>query len=355
MITHHELVLVTATLDNGATGTGWCITIGVGALSIASLINTYLAQQLVGRPLWSAEKIWEDLWQDCHFCGPAGITTMAIGAIDIALWDLRAKQADLPLYKLLGGMHDEVAVYASAVNLHLTQEELLTQMEEHLSLGYEKFKLKIGRKNFEEDIERVRAVRSLIGPERMLMLDANQRWKAGEAVAVMNILSTFNPAWIEEPILSDDIAGHAHLRKSCPVPVALGEQLSNKYEFWNYIRADAVDILQPNVWKVGGITEWIKIAHLAQHANLSVAPHNSLELSIHLVASIPNGMMVENIFGGNLPDYGIASDHLEIRNARLKLPQCLGHGVVFDDTALRKHELTNNSVIERTSSVHGGI
>ncbi len=193
LITHHELVLVTATLDNGCSGTGWCTTIGVGALSIASLINAYLAPQLIGRPLWSAEKTWEDLWQDCHFCGPAGITTLAIGAIDIALWDLRAKQVDLPLYKLLGGMCDEVPVYASAVNLHLTKDELLTQVEQHLSWGYESFKLKIGRKSFEEDVERVRAVRTLIGPQRMLMLDVNQRWRAGEAIAAMNVLWKWKP------------------------------------------------------------------------------------------------------------------------------------------------------------------
>src|SRR5690606_18376493 len=143
-----------------------------------------------------------------------------------------------------------------------------------------------------EDLERVRAVRSLIGDGRTLLLDANQRWSAGDAVRLCRALAESNPGWIEEPLLSDDVAGHAHLRRNSQIPVAIGEQLGNRFDFWNYVRAEAADILQPNVWKVGGITEWMKIAHLAQHANLTVAPHNSLELSAHLVGAVPNGWMV---------------------------------------------------------------
>ncbi len=354
-ITHHELVRTLITTDTGLVGTGWCTTIGVGGLAISTLVNAYLALLLKGEDALNNERIWEQLWQDLHFAGPSGLSTLAIATIDIALWDLRAQYARLPLWQLLGGMRETVPVYASAVNLHLAEDELLAQVERQLSEGYSVFKLKIGRKDSAEDVARVRAVRQLIGDQRTLMLDANQRWSAGDAVRLCRELSAFNPAWIEEPILSDDIAGHAHVRNAGGVPVAIGEQLGNRFDFWNYVRAEAADILQPNVWKVGGITEWLKIAHMAQVANLSIAPHNALELSAHLVAAVPNATMVENIEGGNLADFGIVQKAPEVHNATIILPHTPGHGIVFDEDALAQHLLPEGAAVVRELTTHAGL
>src|SRR5690606_36079178 len=185
-----------------------------GGLALASLVTSYLAPLLTGEDARNNERIWEQLWQDLHFAGAGGLSTLAIATIDIALWDLRGKQARMPLWQLLGGARERVPVYASAVNLHLTEDELLAQVERQLAEGYRVFKLKIGRNDSTEDLERVRAVRSLIGDGRTLLLDANQRWSAGDAVRLCRALAEANPGWIEEPLLSDDVAGHAHLRRN---------------------------------------------------------------------------------------------------------------------------------------------
>ncbi len=135
----------------------------------------------------------------------------------------------------------------------------------------------------------------------------------------------------------------------------LGEQLGNRFEFWNYVVAEAVDVVQPNVWKVGGITEWLKIAHLAQHANLPIAPHDSLELSRHLVAGVANGFMVENIFGGNLSDLGVVEEPVAIAGGRTRLPETPGHGVVFREDMLARYALKPGEIVRREPSVHGGL
>ncbi|MEO7241686.1 MAG: mandelate racemase/muconate lactonizing enzyme family protein [Variovorax sp.] len=354
-ITHHEYVVTEVRTECGETGAGWCQTIGLGGLAIEQLVCAYLAPTLVGEDPANTERIWSRLWDECHFLGPAGITTLALATVDIALWDIKAKVAGMPLYRLLGGVADSVGVYASAVNLHLTQDELLAQVEEQLAQGYTTFKLKIGRGDPVEDLERMRAVRKLIGPSRTLLLDVNQRWTSGEALVRLKSLAEVNPGWIEEPMLSDDVAGHAHLRRTCGVPIAVGEQLGSRYDFWAYIRGEAADILQPNVWKVGGVGEWMKIAHAAQLANLVVAPHNSLELSCHLVGAIRNGFMVENIFGGNLSDLGVVEEPVNVVNGRIALPQQPGHGVIFQRDKLETHRLEPGKPVSRESSVHAGL
>lgn len=144
-ITHHEYVVTEARTECGRIGTGWCQTIGLGGLVVEQLLSAYLAPTLVGEDPCNSERVWSRLWDECHVLGPAGITTLALATVDIALWDIKAKAARLPLYQLLGGMSDSVGVYASAVNLHLTQDQLLAQVDEQLAQGYEMFKLKIGR------------------------------------------------------------------------------------------------------------------------------------------------------------------------------------------------------------------
>jgi L-alanine-DL-glutamate epimerase-like enolase superfamily enzyme len=212
-------------------------------------------------------------------------------------------------------------------------------VEGHLRQGYGAFKLKVGRPDPEEDVARCRAVRALIGPARGLLLDANQGWTPAEAVQRCRELAAFRPTFIEEPALSDDPAGHAHICAQAGIPVALGEQLCNRFEFWAYVRAAAVDILQPCPWKVGGITEWMKIAALGAAANLPVSPHGAVELTAHLAAAVPNSLAVENIFGLGLHDIGATTRPLEVRDGMIAPGEAPGHGVVFDGPALAEHEV----------------
>lgn len=326
---------------------GWCTTAGVGAAAVQALIAGYLAPMLSGADPRNTEQLWQRLWMECHAAGPAGITTLAVAAIDIALWDLKAKAANEPLHRLLGGARRNVEVYASAINLHLSSEELLEQVRQQREEGYTSFKVKVGSPGLHEDLNRCLAVRDEIGEHGTLMLDANQKWSIGEAIRNARLLEPASAYFLEEPLLSDDVHGHRRLSNATGIPIAVGEQLCSRYEFWNYVREGTVDFLQPDVWKVGGITEFLKIAALGAAANIPISPHGAMELSVHLAGAIPNAIHVENIFGLSLFDCGATSVPLAIDNGRYVLGSEPGHGVVFEWSAIADHEILPGSAIER--------
>lgn len=355
-MTHRELVLVEIETTDGHKSTGWCTTAGVGIMAVKALIDSYLIPSLIGEDPRNNEKVWKKLWRECHPAGPSGLTTLALSAIDIALWDMKGKLAKEPLYRLLGGARTSVPVYASAINLHLTQDQLVAQIKGNIDDGYNAFKLKVGRSDLREDIARCRAVRELIGSNRQLMLDANQKWGVGEAAQRCQILSEVSPMFVEEPLLSDDVAGHRQLRLTGGIPVAMGEQLCNRYEFWNYVRGEAADFLQPDVWKVGGVTEWLKIAHMAETANIELSPHGSIEISAHLAAAVPNALHIENIFGLSLYEIGATKTPLPIVEGVLQLDDRPGHGIDWDGPNLgAEYEVLPGSAIKREALIHSGL
>ncbi|MEX2643709.1 MAG: mandelate racemase/muconate lactonizing enzyme family protein [Acetobacterales bacterium] len=338
-ITHRDVLVCEATATGGATGTGWAVLPGKAGRAVHALLEDDILPLVEGTDVWAHERLWNRLWRDLHFVGPGGPVTLAIAAVDIALWDLRARHIGVPFHRLFGGARGRVPAYASAINMHLSLDELVAQTEDFLGQGYGAFKMKIGKPELAEDIERIAAVRTVIGPARKLYLDVNQAWSPGDAPGCLAALAPYAPGFIEEPMLSDDVAGHALLRRKTTVPVALGEQLSNKHEFWNYVSAGAADILQPNVWKVGGITEWLKVAHMAQHANLPVAPHAGLELSMHMCAAVQNGLMVERMIGGDLCDLGLFRETVAVEDGVIALPDRPGHGFTVDWDTMAPHAL----------------
>lgn len=347
-MTHRELVLLTMETDAGITGTGWCTTAGVGGMAAKALIDAYLAPTLIGEDPRNIERLWRRTWMECHAAGPGGITTLALSAIDIALWDIKAKALNEPLHRLLGGARSSVPVYASAINLHLTKEQLLDQVRSHLGMGYTMFKLKVGKPDLYEDVDRCKAVRELIGSTGVLMLDANQKWGIGEAIQRVSLLGDVSPLFVEEPLLSDDVHGHRKLRDATGVPIAMGEQLCNRYDFWNYVRDDATDFLQPDVWKVGGISEFMKIVALGAASNIDISPHGAMEISVHLAAAAPNALHVENIFGLNLYDFGATATPMPITDGKLVPPDAPGHGVIFDGPSLvDANEIQPGAAIDR--------
>jgi L-alanine-DL-glutamate epimerase-like enolase superfamily enzyme len=354
-MTHRELVLVEIETSEGIPGIGWCTTAGVGAAAVHALIVGYLAPMLPGTDPRATERTWQRLWMECHAAGPGGITTLALSAIDIALWDIKAKAAGEPLHRLLGGARTNVEVYASAINLHLSKAELLEQVRAQRADGYTSFKLKVGRPGLREDLERCLAAREAIGDDGKLLLDANQKWSIGEAIQRCGLLAEAQPFFVEEPLLSDDVNGHRKLRDATGIPIAMGEQLCNRFDFWNYVRDGAADFLQPDVWKVGGITEFLKIAALGAAANIPISPHGAIEISAHLAAALPNALHVENIFGLNLHDYGATSTPMPITNGRLAPGIVPGHGVVFDGSALAGNEITPGEAIDRVPLLRESI
>lgn len=347
-MTHRELVLVEIETDAGITGTGWCTTAGVGGMAAKALIDAYLAPTLTGEDPRNIERLWRRAWMECHAAGPGGITTLALSALDIALWDIKAKALNEPLHRLLGGAKPSVPVYASAINLHLGKEQLVAQAKSQLAQGYTQFKLKVGKPDLYEDVDRCKAVREVIGPNCLLMVDANQKWGIGEAIQRCSLLAEVSPYFVEEPLLSDDVHGHRKLRDAAGVPIAMGEQLTNRYDFWNYVRDDAADFLEPDVWKVGGISEFMKIVALGAASNIDISPHGAMEISVHLAAAAPNALHVENIFGLNLFDFGATASPMPVKDGRLTPPDAPGHGVVFDGPSLvAANEVQPGKAIDR--------
>lgn len=339
-IAHWEFILSTVRTDAGISGTGFAYTLGLGGTAVRELVETYLTPLVLGQDPRDVERIWARCWWELHALGSAGMTRFALAAIDIALWDILAQQVGVPLYRLLGGSRDRIPAYGSGINMHLDGEPLLEQMRGFLARGYRAVKMKVGREDPQEDVERVAAVRRLIGPGVRLMLDANQKWTAAEAIRRSNLLRPFDPFWLEEPVLADDRAGHAHVRQATGIPIAVGETLYTRYEFADYIRGGAVDIIQPDIPRVGGFTEWLKIARLAESFNLPVAPHFMMELSVHALCAVPNGLILEDLQGGSLTDFGILAEPIRVTNGELAPPARPGHGIVFDPAALARYEVT---------------
>ena len=334
-----EFILTTVRTDTGIGGVGFCYTLGIGGTAICELVETYLTPLLLGEDPRNIERIWNQCWWELHGLGSGGMSRFALATIDIALWDILAKHADVPLSRLLGGARERIPAYGSGINIHLEGEPLLDQMRGFLAKGYRAVKMKVGRDNPQEDIERVGAVRKLVGPGVKLMLDANQKWSAGEAVRRANSLRPFDPYWLEEPILADDREGHAHVRRGAGIPIAVGETLYTRYEFADYIRLGAVDVVQADIPRVGGFTEWLKIAKLAESHNLPVAPHFLMELSVHALCAVPNGLILEDLQGGSLTELGILAEPIRVENGELAPPARPGHGIVFDPAALRRFEV----------------
>ena len=339
-ISHWEFVVSTVTTESGITGTGFAYTLGIGGTALRELVDTYLTPLVLGHDLRDVERIWARCWWELHALGSAGMTRFALAAIDIALWDILAKHAGVPLYRLLGGSRDRIPAYGSGINMHLDGEPLLDQMRGFLARGYRAVKMKVGRDDPEEDVDRVASVRRLLGPGVRLMLDANQKWTAAEAIRRAHMLRPFDPFWLEEPLLADDRAVHAHVRQATGNPIAVGETLYTRYEFADYMRAGAVDVVQADIPRVGGFTEWMKIARLAESFNLPVTPHFMMELSVHALCAVPNGLILEDLQGGSLTDLGILAEPIRVVNGEIAPPARPGHGIVFDASALRRYEVT---------------
>jgi L-alanine-DL-glutamate epimerase-like enolase superfamily enzyme len=287
--THVTLGIVKIETDEGVTG------IGLGATSdMAQAAIDYFRPLLIGEDALAVERIWHKLWVP-KLVGRRGMTTRAISAIDIALWDLRAKVAGMPLYKLLGGYRDRVPTYIAGGYYEEGKglAELADEMHENVAMGARAIKMKVGALSLREDAERVRVVREAIGPHVKLMVDANCAYKLYEAIQFARRIEEYDPFWFEEPLPPDDYEGHKRLADSTTIPIATGENEYTRYGFRDLIQQKAVAILNTDALICGGITEFMKITALAQAYDIDIAPHGPQEVHVHLVAAIANGLILE--------------------------------------------------------------
>lgn len=287
--THVTLGLLKIETDEGITGIG----LGGGHPIVEAAIS-HFTPQLIGQDPLDVERIWHDLWVP-KLVGRRGMTTRAISAIDIALWDIRAKAAGMPLYKLLGGFRNSVPTYIAGGYYEEGKglNELAQEMRENVEMGARAIKMKVGAVSIREDVERVRVVREAIGPDVKLMVDANCAYKLYEAIQLAKKIEPYDPFWFEEPIAVDDYEGHRRLAESTSIPIATGENEYTRYGFRDLIERRAAAILNPDAIICGGITEFMKIAFLAQAYDIDIAPHGPQEVHVHLVAALSNGLVLE--------------------------------------------------------------
>lgn len=352
-VTHIELVVADVEADNGLVGTGFSYTVGVGGKAIQTFLDWYICPTLIGQEI--APRVnWQQMWTEAHDAGGGGLTTMAIAAVDIAIWDLVAKAQRRPLVQVLGQFRPAIPAYGSGVNLNLTLPQLEDQVRRWIDRGYPAVKIKVGKPDLAEDVERLAAVRRLLGPDRRLMIDANQGWDVTSAVRAIKAFAPFNPYWVEEPLLSDDIQGHSRLRRLVEVPIAIGENVYTRYQFNEYLRLGACDFVQADVVRVGGITPWLDIAALAQTWNVPMAPHFMLEISGQLLCCIPNAVILEDVEGGSFRDLGVLAVDVGVKNGQFVPPSTPGHGIVFDRDVLARHRLEDQPPKQVERVWHGG-
>ena len=228
--------------------------------------------------------------------GRKGIAFCALSAVDIGLWDLKAKALGLPLYRLLGPFQESVPIYGSGGWTNFTVDELIAETTGWVEQGVKRVKIKVGKdfgQSEREDIERLAAVRRALGDDVAIYVDANNGYYAKQAVYMAKEFEQYQVGWFEEPVLADDIEGLARVASATTIPIATGEHEYTKYGFKDLISRGGADIVQPDVGRVGGVTEWMKVAHMAHGFNLPVAPHGVQLVHLHLCCATPNLKVVE--------------------------------------------------------------
>lgn len=291
-----ETPMVRIYTDDGAEGTGYSYTIGTGGSSVVALIRDHLAARLLGRDPAMVEELWKDLFFHTHATAVGAITSLALCAIDSALWDIRCRKAGLPLYIMAGGAQKKVPLYDTEGGwLHLSVSELVENALEIRSRGFQGVKIKVGKAHVTEDVKRLTAVRKAIGDSIELMVDANQGFTVAEAIRRARHFEELDLAWFEEPLPAEDLNGHVLLQQSTSLPIAVGESIYSISHFREYMQRGACSIVQTDVGRIGGITPWLKCAHIAESFNLPISPHYLMELHVSLCAAVPNSRWVEYI------------------------------------------------------------
>jgi L-alanine-DL-glutamate epimerase-like enolase superfamily enzyme len=289
-----------------------------------------VAPNLLGEDANDIGKLWDKLCWAGASVGRSGMATQAIGAFDVALWDLKARRAHLPLAKLLGAYRDSVPCYnTSGGFLHTPTEQLLVNAAASIERGIGGIKLKVGQPDGKRDIARLTAVRQHLGDGVAIMVDANQQWDRPTAQRMCRALEPFNLIWIEEPLDAYDHEGHAALAQAFDTPIATGEMLTSAAEHMDLIRHRAADFLMPDAPRLGGITPYLKVAAQADHAGLLVAPHFAMELHIHLAAAYPREGWVEH-FDWLEP---LFNERIAIQNGRMLVPTRPGLGLSLSEQA----------------------
>lgn len=330
-VDHRWYMLVRIRDTDGVVGTGFCYAGSDGGTIPAIAVRDLFNVVLMGADSTRTTGLWDQMYNLALLHGRAGSVMRAISAVDIALWDLNSRRAQLPLWQYLGA-HSSESVPAYASGGYYLEDKgldgLADEIESYVASGYGAVKIKVGRVTPSEDAARIAVAREVLGPDRILMLDANNAWAdVPTALRALRMWEEFDPYWIEEPFSPDDIASHATLSKQTPITVATGEIEAGRWRHLELLTKSAVAILQSDAAVCGGVTEFLRIAHLADAFGVPMAPHWFHDLHSHLVAAIANGMWVEVFPDARVLNFRMLIDtQSEIQDGRILLPDRPGLG-----------------------------
>jgi L-alanine-DL-glutamate epimerase-like enolase superfamily enzyme len=337
-----ETPIVRITDADGVVGTGYSYTIGTGGHSVMELLKSTLVPAIIGREAHEIERIWRDLLFLTHATTTGAITSIALAAIDTALWDLKARKLGLPLHLLAGGAQEAIPLYTTEGGwLHLEEAALVDDALRAKVDGFGGCKLKVGRPTH-EDVRRISAVREAVGPGFEIFTDANQRFSVDEAIRRARAYEALDIGWFEEPLTAEDIEGHRRLVDHTSIPIAVGESLYSAMHFREYLERHACSIVQVDVGRIGGITPWLKVAHMAEAFNIAVCPHFLMELHVALCAAVPNARWVEYI--PQLDE--LTGDKMTIRDGKAIPSSKPGLGIDWDFDAIAA------MTVEGSHSIH---
>lgn len=338
---HYTLVRIRD--SDGVTGIGFCYAGHAGSTVVAEAVQQLLRPVLLGRDPEQITQLNRAMTANSLLLGRGGAVARAISAIDIALWDLRARKAARPLWRLLGAENAPVPLYASG-GYYLDGkgvDGLVEEAEAWVAAGFDRIKIKVGRLDIATEVERVRRVREAIGPNRELMLDANNAWHSiDEALEFLRRIEEYDPYWIEEPFGPTDVAAHAHLVTRSRALVTTGEQSTGVGELEAFLAAKAVDILQPDAAVCGGVSEYLRIANSAASVGVGLAPHWFDSVHVHLVAATPISRFVEYFTDDTVFNFRKLLDRrMHVESGMMMLPEADGLGFEFDNAVCDKYSV----------------
>lgn len=327
-------VLVFVETDAGLVGENLVFTVNNQRFPVLHEMVRSLAPLIVGQDPAFSGRFWRQAWREINFLGHKGVPVMGISAIDGALWDLRAKAAGLPLHRLLGACRETVPAYHSGgLWLSAGIDDLQQQARGFLDQGFRAMKMRLGMATIRKDIERVRAVRDAVGADVALMADANQQLTLDRAIRLGRALEEFGLTWFEEPLPAYDLEGVARVAAALDTPIASGETEYTRYGFRQMLELKSADVLMPDLQRVGGVTEFMKVAHMADAHDVPVSSHLFPEMSLPVLAALGNATYLEY-----MPWFSpLYRERIEFRDGAAVVPERAGWGFSFDPKAVRSY------------------
>jgi L-alanine-DL-glutamate epimerase-like enolase superfamily enzyme len=326
-----NLLVLEVETKGGLVGMGYLFSFRPGLKTVAAAIEETILPRVMGKDATAVEGIWNDIWRATATYGRGGIVTMAQSALDIALWDLIGKRANLPLHRLWGHVRATLPAYGSGCFRGSGGDGMIAKALHYKSQGYTAIKMQMAHSDsISRDIDNVRRMREALGPDIAIMIDINQGWTADVAIDVGRKIADYDVYWLEEPVPADDFKGYMRVAEALPIRIVGGETHFTRFDLRPFFENPRCPILQPDPMR-GGFTDLRKTAVLADTWGMTMAPHLFPELNVQLLASIPNGLWIEDM--GLSEDLFV--DPVPVRNGAITAPERPGHGLAFKPEILK--------------------